>query len=176
MDYASEKYYRSVGVGMYKDSRPDINYLKLIGFFVWNTLILVFPGILAFSTSWIASLVTSGGNCQLIFQNYILDQFTYLVLCPSLIVLVTCLFYADRIKERLGQRWSAFSKVIRLVCGITSSVLLVLTFLIALNVWRSFLIGCSTYFFIIECVGACCCVILQCLTHSEAYIVQGVGD
>ena len=149
--------------------KKNIDRLKFIGYILLNVVIFVFPFGLKLLISRTAFWITGNDGYEIVLQDYILDEITYLVLSPSLIILTTCLFYSDKIKDRLGDRYAALAKILRFFCAAISIILIVLIFFVTLNIGRDTLLACCMFILIIEGIGAGCCVVLQCLTHPEVY-------
>jgi len=152
--------------------KPKVNVRKLLGFLGTNIATFLFPLILSLFISWISSTIIASSTFDDVFHNFILDEIMYSVLSLSIMGTIAYLFYADKVKESLGKIWSFISKFFCFICGAVNLALFAVAIIVALEIGLAFFQQKLMILFVIECVGACCCAVLQCLTHSEVYMVH----
>lgn len=152
--------------------KPKVNVRKLLGFLVTNIATFLFPLILTLFISWISSMIITSKTFDDAFHNFILDEIMYSVLSLSIMGSIAYLFYADKVKESLGKNWAFISKCFCFICGAVNLVLFASAIVLALEIGLAFFQHKLMIIFAIECVGASCTAVLQCLTHSEVYMVH----
>ena len=120
--------------------------------------------------AWI-STIKQGTPFQDVYKIHIFGQIMQSVLCLLILVLIAHLFYETKTKAMISKGWSCFLSIVAIICFIMALILLVISVLFAADFDIAFFMQRYKTIFAVELFGASAGIIVQCLTHTDVYLV-----
>lgn len=155
---------------MLKDLKPKFKVSRFLGYLLSCIATFLAPIILSLLFAFISS-IKQGLPFHDVYKTHIFSQIMQSVLCLLIMVLIAHLFYESRTKEIISQGWRKFLSGAAIVCLIIAFVFLVISVLYAAGFCVPLMLKWYKLVVAVELFGASAGIIVQCLTHAEAYVV-----
>ncbi len=156
--------------GVLKDLKPKFKVSKFLGYLASSIATFLAPILLSLFFTWISS-VKQGLSFHEVYKTHIFGPIMQSVLCLLIMVLIAHLFFESKTNEMISKGWQRFLSGAAIVCFIIALVILVIAVLYAAGFCVPFMLEWYKLVAAVELFGASAGIIVQCLTHTEIYVV-----
>ena len=152
------------------DLKPKFRVLRFLEYLASTIATFLAPILLSLFFAWISS-VKQGLLFHDVFKTHIFGQIMHSVLCLLIMVLVVHLFYEPKTKEMLNKSWGRIHSGVAITCLIIAFFILIISIFYVLDFCVPFMLEQYKFVIAVELFGASAGITVQCLTHTEVYIV-----
>lgn len=155
---------------MLKDLKPKFKASRFLGYLASCIATFLAPILLSLFFAWISS-IKQGLLFHDVYKTHIFGQIMQSVLCLLIMVLIAHLFYESKTKEKLSKGWRHFLSGAAIVCLVVAFVILVISVLYAADFCVPYMLEWYKLAVAVELLGASAGITVQCLAHTEVYVV-----